>query len=266
MLLHDETQPSPVSLQARVEPAPADSTGILTRAGLPRLWRHDPALLWRYLRYVVPPVLQALAPSAAYGVEKIPRSGGVVLAANHLSAIDHPLLGIYSPRPIYFFSKAELLERPVIGEALAWTGAFAVRRGEPDREAIRIASRHLAAGRVVGVHVEGTRQRFGHPGDAKPGAAYLALREQVPVVPCGLETFAWSLGRSNGCAVVFGSPLQFSGSSGNRDDVAMVKEELEVAITDLWRQACEAVAAGFPELLPDGTPRASPVSPGEEGE
>ncbi len=266
MLLHDETQASQVRLQPRPQLAPRDSSGILTRVGLPRLWGNDPARLWASLRYVLPPVLQALAPSCAYGVERIPRTGGVVLAANHLSAIDHPLLGIYSPRPIYFFSKAELLERPVIGEALAWTGAFAVRRGEPDREAIRIASRHLQAGHVVGVHVEGTRQRFGHPGNVKPGAAYLALREQVPVVPCGLETFGWSLGREEACAVVFGPPLRFAGSSVNREDVAMVKETLEVAITGLWRQACEALAAGLPETLPDRTPSASPISPGGGGE
>ena len=80
-----------------------------------------------------------LAPAAGYGVERVPLEGGGVVAANHFSGIDHPLIGGFSPRPIYFLAKAELIEIPVVGPVLSWLGVFAVRRGEGDRDALRRA-------------------------------------------------------------------------------------------------------------------------------
>ena len=97
----------------------------------------------------------------------MPATGGAVLAANHLSAIDHPLLGLHSRRSIFFLSKQELLEKPVVGEVLSWAGVFPVRRGAADREALRRACALVREGHVVGIHPEGTRQRTGHPGEMR---------------------------------------------------------------------------------------------------
>lgn len=238
--------------------------GPLTRLGVPRLWDNDPELLWR--RVLVPfvaPVVHFLAPSYAYGVERMPASGGAVLAANHLAAIDHPLLGLFCRRSIFFLSKEELLEIPVVGEVLSWAGVFPVRRGEADREALRRARALVREGHVVGVHPEGTRQRTGYPGSMHGGAVAIALPEGVPVVPCGLETFRWSLRNRRACAVVFGDPIFFDDipRGPNRREQALGRVERE--IVRLWRAAAEAVAAGFPEELPDGTPRSGPLEPWE---
>ena len=94
---------------------------------------------WVIGRSFVPRIAVLLAPAAGYGVERIPLEGGAVVAANHFSGIDHPLIGAFSPRMIYFLAKAELLEIPVVGHALRWLGVFGVRRGEGDREALRTA-------------------------------------------------------------------------------------------------------------------------------
>ena len=186
------------------------ASGPLTRLGVPQLWRNDPELLWRYvLGPLVAPFIHLLAPSYAYGVERVPATGGAVLAANHLAAIDHPLLGLFSRRSIYFVSKEELLEIPGFGEFLRWAGTVPVRRGEADRDALRRARELVREGRVVGVHPEGTRQRTGYPGPMKAGAVAIALAEGVPVVPCGLETFRWSVRNRRACAVVFGRPIAF---------------------------------------------------------
>ncbi len=85
-------------------------------------------------RLIVQPIL-LLAPAAAYGVERMPPEGGAVIAANHFSGIDHPLIGSFSPRPIRFLAKAELLEIPLLGAILRWLGVFPVqaRRGRPRR-------------------------------------------------------------------------------------------------------------------------------------
>ncbi|MER3487312.1 MAG: 1-acyl-sn-glycerol-3-phosphate acyltransferase, partial [Chloroflexota bacterium] len=111
----------------------------------------------------MPVLVRALAPSYGYGLERLPARGGCVLAVNHLSAIDPPLVGAYSRRTIYYMAKIELLEIPVAGEILRWMGTFAVRRGEGDRDALRVARWLVAHGHVVGMFVEGTRQRLGHP-------------------------------------------------------------------------------------------------------
>jgi len=144
----------------------------------------EPETTWPYFRYVVTPVMKRLAPSVGYGLERVPLSGGAVVAANHLSAIDHPLIGVLSPRPMHFMAKAELMEQPIVGRVLSWTGAFPVHRGTPDRAALRHACELAASGHVIAVHLEGTRQKSGHPGEFKGGALYIATSRD-PRGHCG---------------------------------------------------------------------------------
>src|SRR5947208_3723140 len=172
----------------------------------PGLQGEDGERRWRLLRRFLAPVVMGLAPSYAYGVDRIPASGGFVLAANHFSGIDHPLLEAFCPRPICFLAKAELFAQPLLGGLLAWTGAFPVRRGQADRAALRHARELAVAGHAVAVHVEGTRQRSGCPGEFKAGAIAIAMRARVAIVPCGLDTFGWSPLNRRPCAVVFGAP------------------------------------------------------------
>ena len=235
---------------------------LLTRLGVPKIWREDPEVLWPAMRYFVAPVIMWLAPSVAYGVERVPLSGGAVMAANQLSAIDSPLIGAFSPRAIYYMSKAELLAIPLAGEAFRWGGTFPVRRDEPDREALRHACEVVRAGHVVGVHLEGTRQRFGYPGTFKGGGLMIAMREGVPVVPCGLETFGWSLRNRRRCAVVWGEPISLDGLPRGRAGLRQATEIVGAELVRLWRQAAEAIVAGLPPTLPDGSPRSGPIPAG----
>lgn len=203
-----------------------------------------------------------LAPSScAYGLERVPATGGGVIAMNHLSAIDPPLIGAHSPRTIYFMAKAELLEMPAIGDALMWTGAFPVRRGEGDRESLRLAREIARDGHMVGVFVEGTRQKLGYPGDVLPGAMMIALQEEVPIVPCGVYSFGWSRKNRKPCAVVWGEPMSLATIPKSGRGYKRAAELVGDEIRHLWRQAGEAIAAGLPETLPDGARRSGPVYP-----
>ena len=247
-------------------------TGLLTELGVPRLWGEDPERVWKALRYTVSPVMRVLTPSVCYGIGRVPLSGGAVIAANHLSAIDHPLLGQHCPRSIYFISKKELLDVPLIGEMFMWAGVFPVRRGEADRAAMRRARELVRAGKAVGVHLEGTRQRFGHPGDFKGGALSIALAEGAPVIPAGIESFGWSLGNRRPCVVVWGDPISLAGLPRGRRGIDAALELVGPEIVRLWRQACEAMVAGLPVALPDGAlrsgafrPRRRPPAPGASG-
>ena len=178
-----------------------------------------------------------------------------MLAANHLSWIDHPLIGSFSPRPIRFLAKAELIETPVAGDLVDWTGAVFVRRGESDREALRRARQLAREGQLIGVHLEGTRQRFGYPGPIKPGGLMIAIQEDVPVIPCGVETFRWSPRNRRQCAVVWGDPIRLEGLPRGKRGYEQAGEIVGAELVRLWRLAAEAVGNGLPEELSDGTTR-----------
>lgn len=238
---------------------------LLTRVGVPKLWKEDPDVVWAVLRYTVAPVMYGLTRAAAYGVERIPATGGAVIAANHLNAIDHPLVGLACPRPVYFISKAELLEIPIVGELFAWCGTFPVNRGQPDRAALRHARELVHDGKLVCFHVEGTRQRTGHPGSARRGAALVALQESASIVPCGLETYGWSFAQPRRCAVVWGEPITLSDLPRTRDGTADATERIRTEIIRLWKLAREAAASDFPPVLSDGTAR-SPLPKPSVGE
>lgn len=234
---------------------------LLTRLGIPKLWHEDPEVLWFPIRWGVAATMwSVLAPgSRAYGLDRVPMEGGFVMAANHLAAIDHTLIGINSPRAIFYMAKAELLAMPVIGELLTWTGCFPVRRGEADREALREARRLVREGHVVGIHVEGTRQRLGYPGQAKIGGMMIAMQEGVPIVPCGVETFGWSVKKNRrACAAVWGDPIGVEGFSRDRSGYEALTELVTAEIVKLWRLAGEAVAKHFPPELSDGAKRYHP--------
>ena len=231
---------------------------FFTRLGIPWLWGADVEWGWVFMRFNVVPVTTTLmAPgSYAYGTSRLPRTGGAVMAINHLSAIDPPLVGSFSNRAIWYMMKSELLEIPFVGEALTWTGAFPIRRGGSDREGLRKARELVREGHIVGIFVEGTRQRLGYPAEQiHAGAMTIALNERVPVVPCAVESFGWSRKNRRACCVVYGEPMDFSGIEANGRGYKEASELLRVEILRLWRQAAEAVAAGFPPELPDGARR-----------
>jgi 1-acyl-sn-glycerol-3-phosphate acyltransferase len=157
-------------------------------------------------------------------------------------------------------AKIELLSIPIVGEFLHWTGAYAVRRGEGDRDALRVARWSVQQGHVAGIFAEGTRQQFGYPGPMHPGAAMLAIQEGVPLVPCGVDTFGWNLKNRRTCALVWGNPvmLDFPRTGRGYKEGTAVVEEL---VTGLWRRAAQAAADGFPETLEDGITRARTIWP-----
>lgn len=224
---------------------------FLTRGlGLARVWGGNADGAWQFAKLVVPPALRVLAPgSSGYGLERMPLTGGVVLAVNHLAGIDPPLLGQNVRRPVYFMAKAELMATPVVGDVLRDVGVFSVRRGESDRDAIRHALEIAERGKVVGVFAEGTRQRTGHPGPVQAGAAMIAMQAGVPVLPCGLESFGWSVRNRRPCALVFGEPFPLDDIPRNGRGYKEGSERIQHELVRLWRQACEVVELGFPPVF-----------------
>jgi 1-acyl-sn-glycerol-3-phosphate acyltransferase len=124
------------------------------------------------------------------GVEHIPREGAFIVVSNHCSNLDPPILGWATGhqvgRVVHFMAKSEMRRWPVVGWLATQSGVYFVRRGEGDRAAQRFSLEALADGRPIALFVEGTRSRDGRLKAAKPGAALLAMRSGVPLIPVGI--------------------------------------------------------------------------------
>jgi 1-acyl-sn-glycerol-3-phosphate acyltransferase len=191
-----------------------------------------------------------LTRARGYGLDRMPRAGGVVLALNHLHWIDVPLVGGLSPRNLDFVAKTEAIEFPAFGRFVAWHGTIAVKRGESDRDAVRAMRAAVRRGEVLGLFVEGTRQKTGVPGEAKPGAAMVAIQEGVPVVPAAIYgTQFWKPGNFAPCSLTFGQPLDFGGLPKNGRGYKEATAELETRIHGLFDWLAGVHQKGRPKGL-----------------
>lgn len=121
------------------------------------------------------------------GLENVPQQGPLLVVANHLSLADPPLLGVSLGRPVTFMAKRELFRFPVIGFFLKSLGGFPVNRGHMDLDALRRAYRVLADGNALAMFPEGRRSRTGGLQTAFRGAAQIAVRAKVPILPVAIS-------------------------------------------------------------------------------
>jgi 1-acyl-sn-glycerol-3-phosphate acyltransferase len=204
---------------------------------------------WAVGRATIGTAVRLTAPLRNYGVERVPKEGGIVLALNHFSWLDPPAFGTASPRTIYYMAKAEAHGVPGLGQLIRSFGTFSVRRGESDREAVRLMRQIVRDGHALGLFVEGTRQRSGVPGEAKPGAAMVALQEDVPVVPAAIHgSQFWRVGNFHPVSVAWGEPMTFEGlprsGKGYREASASIEDEIH----RLWRFLVEMHELGRPAV------------------
>ncbi len=173
--------------------------------------RH-PVVYW-LSRALFQPVFLTYFRMQRIGREHIPRSGPVIIAANHRSFLDPFVLGTLVRRPVYFVAKSELFRHPLIAWWLNCLGAFPVDRGQGDRDAMDTARRILERGDCVVIFPEGTRTRPGALGAPRRGFGRLALQTGAPVVPVaviGTEDVrkGWRI-RSRHVRIRCGPPLTF---------------------------------------------------------
>ncbi|NUT55499.1 MAG: 1-acyl-sn-glycerol-3-phosphate acyltransferase [Thermoleophilia bacterium] len=186
------------------------------------------------------PLLYGLFRLRARGREHLPQ-GGYVLAANHNSNFDPWPLGLplFPRRYLRFMGKSELFWTPFKQVATA-AGAFPVRRGQRDLEAIETAARLCREGHIVVMFPEGTRRKKGlkKKYEARPhtGAARIALDAAVPLVPAGIVGTD-RLGRLAQLRVVYGAPIPLDDLEGRDDAPQVATERLMAAIAELERVA-----------------------------
>ncbi|HTD32276.1 MAG TPA: lysophospholipid acyltransferase family protein [Candidatus Elarobacter sp.] len=160
---------------------------------------------YAFAKVVVTAIVRATFRFRVVGAEKVPPSGGLIVAANHISNLDPPLLGIALPRPVSYMAKKELFAMPVLKQLILRLNAFPVDREAGGTAAIRAALRMLKEGRCVGIFPEGGRNVTG-TNEEKAGAAFLAAASGAPVVPAAIVGTR-KLRPFGRVTVVFGDPM-----------------------------------------------------------
>ena len=213
--------------------------------------------LWRNLQVFAHFMATLLFDLRVYGIENVPKSGGLILAANHQSYLDPPLIAVRLSRPVSFFAKSELFENPYFGRFIRQLHAFPVRQGEGDAGAVKEAIRRLKEGNVLNIYPEGSRTEDGQIGKIEPGIALVARRAGVPIVPVVIDgSFqAWpkwrKLFRPGPIAVMYGRPLEVADLKPG-EIVKLLDETLRRMMVEL--KAKEAARRAWRGLPPRPTP------------
>lgn len=187
-----------------------------------------PRILYEMLRVVVIVVFSLVARIHLRKRYNLPRSGPYIVASNHLSWTDIPLVPLYIPGKVVYMAKEESFYSKV-GWLVRFLGAFPVKRHEADRQAIRAAETQLKKGKVFMIFPEGTRSKTHTMARAYAGLGMIALRSQVPVVPVAIWGSEKAL-RKFGAEITisYGEPVVFKpkGDKITREDINNATEEI----------------------------------------
>ncbi|MFB5189422.1 lysophospholipid acyltransferase family protein [Alicyclobacillus fastidiosus] len=141
---------------------------------------------FRAARYVVYSFFQLTYRPKVEGLENVPMYDGIIVASNHLSNLDPPLIGICLPRYIRFMGKIELFRVPVLGPLFRALGAFPIHRGKVDKQAIRTAIDIVRTGGCIVMFPEGHRSKTGELGPFASGVAVIARKSGGYIVPTAI--------------------------------------------------------------------------------
>ncbi|HEY7420217.1 MAG TPA: lysophospholipid acyltransferase family protein [Ktedonobacteraceae bacterium] len=190
-----------------------------------------PTIAWVLLRNAVIVIFAIAAHMHIRGRHNVPKKGPYIIASNHLSWVDIPLIPAYISGKVVYMAKEEAF----LGK-LSWLvrflGAFPVKRGEADRQAIRAANEQLKKGRILVIFPEGHRSETHTLGKIHSGLGMIALRAGVPVVPVavsGSENLLKKFGTH--VTVTYGEPVVFK-PKGNK----ITREDIDDATSDIMRR------------------------------
>ncbi|OPX90474.1 MAG: 1-acyl-sn-glycerol-3-phosphate acyltransferase [Pelotomaculum sp. PtaB.Bin104] len=190
-------------------------------------------MFYYFTRFICRIVLVVIRRWEVRGAEHLPESGGLVLAANHTSYWDPVVVGCAIDRRVNFMGKAELFDIRLLNPIIRALGTFPVRRGGTDRAAIRKALALLEEGQIVGVFPEGSRSHTGELQKPHLGAAMLALKAGVPMLPVAISVKKGFFGKIK---ISIGRPLIFPAVSKlSRADQEKASDSIMMQIASLLK-------------------------------
>ncbi|MDU2066516.1 MAG: lysophospholipid acyltransferase family protein [Sporomusaceae bacterium] len=189
-------------------------------------------MLYGLLRLLFNPLFKGLFRLKVTGRKHLPQQGGYILAANHMSNWDPPVLGTAMSVRLHFMAKLELFQIPLFGAAIRSLGAFPVKRGVADRTALRTAIDLLKEGKIVGIFPEGTRSKTGELQKPAAGLEMIAAKAEVPVVPAaiyGTNRMFKNLFCLPQLEIHFGAPI-YPPKKGDRKEDVPLSEQVMASI------------------------------------
>mgnify|MGYP001019967909 CR=1 FL=1 len=168
-----------------------------------------------FLRLIVSAIFAVFYRVEVINANNVPESGPVLICANHNGIMDMFFIGYKIKRYVHYMAKEELFKIPLLGYIIKCLGAFPVKRGKGDVSAIKTVFKLLDEGKIVGIFPEGTRTRGKRKKDIKikPGAAMIALRSGVDVIPVAVKGNYRLFSKVK---VVFGKPFKIEAEEGKK--------------------------------------------------
>ena len=188
------------------------------------------------------------------GVENIPREGGFIMAANHVSYLDPPVIGAVSTRRVRFMAREGLFKIPLLRTFIK-VFSFPVRRDKPHPSAIKEAVQRLRRGELIVMFPEGSRSIDGSLLEAKRGLSVIAAMSRIPVVPAFIKGTEQALPvgakflRPAKITVIFGSPLAMSNEETEKQFRERINRDIIKEI-DILKGKVEAHGKKKPESSP----------------
>lgn len=198
-----EASPSPTEETPRRRKREAEEAG--RNETVARIW-------FRIVQITLGTIYMAFCSLRATGRQHIPRSGGGLIVANHLSHWDVFMIGFVAPRTLNYVARSTLFI-PVLGTLIKSVGGFPIQREGIGAQGIKETLKRVKAGGLVVLFPEGTRSRDGELAPLKSGIAMLAAKTKVPVIPASIAgTYeGWPrwhrFPRMFPVRVVFGEPI-----------------------------------------------------------
>ncbi|GAB4479106.1 MAG: lysophospholipid acyltransferase family protein [Anaerolineae bacterium] len=211
-----------------------------------------PVMLW-----VIRLLVKLLTRYHVEGLENVPAEGALIFASNHLHHLDAPVVGVSVPREAHALAGERYERHFPFGPILKIAGSIFIRRGEVDRRALAQAMAVLADGKTLAIAVEGTRSKTGTLAEGKLGAAYIATRAGVPIVPVvvwGTEQIipSWKRLRRAEVVVRFGRPFTLPAGRARSQELAAYTARIMAELAALLPESYRGAYAG--EVGPEGTP------------
>lgn len=194
-------------------------------------------MLYSMFHTIVPPLAKWMYRLNVVGTENIPEKGKMILCSNHRSMMDPILLGVSMKRKIRYMAKEELFlnHGKVVGKFLRSLGAFPVKRGSSDTEAIKQAIDILEQGGMLGIFPQGGIVAYGVPFQPKSGVAMIAYHAKSPVMPVSIYTDG-DVKRFKQVTIRFGKPIayeEFGFTDGNRKEIKHVSHMIAEQVNAL---------------------------------
>ena len=250
------TSPSDNSEQPPQTPQVEKPTKITPQKNLYEPYRM-PMILWRLIRGVIRLVAAIVLDIQVVGRQNVLETGPLIIASNHLSWTDVPLIPAFLKRKVVYMAKEETFQGNM-GWLVRFLGAFPVKRGEADRQSLITAQQQLKTGHILSIFPEGTRSKIHSLGQAHAGMGMIALRSGAPVLPVAIYGSENALKKFRPrITIIFGEPMILTpkGKKITREDIDESTEHVMLRIASMLPPEYRGVYA---KKLPDSDVEITP--------